>query len=308
MEPFRCEGPHCSLPRVTLHVSAPTRRQQLERHLAAALAGTSPLPLFELLARHGHLPAGPMNVGLLEEWGAMTADGDDELEKFLRGMGELDAEAAQGGTAYEFLPVAAVLALGTRASRHPDRRDRLVRWLHGRADDLRFRVRESVVEALARIGERSPEELLDRSATWMDGFFHGAAVLRALADDRVVDRVDDPARLVARVESALALCDSANRAASRYPGYKELVATLAAVAPRLSKRFGVPVIRAFEVHASSAKPEVRALVVSLAEATRRVGRQREDARHLFDTLEATKKKPRDPRAERGPTRRRGTKS
>jgi hypothetical protein len=289
---------------VTLHVSAPTRRQQLERHLAAALAGDSPMPLFELLARHGRLPAGPINAGLLEEWGAMTSDGDDELERFLKQMGELDAELAQGGTAYEFLPVAAVLALGTRAARHPDRRDKLFRWLHGRADDLRYRVREAVIEALVRIGERSPEDLLHRSSSWMDGFFHGAAVLRALADDRVIDRVDDAALLVERVEAALALCDGANRSTSRYPGYKEVVATLEAVAPRLAKRFGAPVLRAFEAHAGSSKPEIRALVVKLAEATSHVGRQKEEARAMKKTLAATAKKPRDPRAEKGPTRQR----
>ena len=265
------------------------------------------MPLFELLARHGRLPAGPINTGLLEEWGAMTSDGDDELERFLRGMGELDAEAAQGGTAYEFLPVAAVLALGTRAARHPDRREKLLRWLHARADDLRYRVREAVIEALCRVGERSPEDLVHRSAAWMDGFFHGAAVLRALSDDRVIDRIDDDALLVERIDAALLLCDSANRSMSRYPGYKELIATLGAVSPRLAKRFGTPVLKTFEAHAASGKPEVRELVVALAKATSQVGRQKEEARQMKKTLEATAKKPRDPRAEKGPTRQRSKK-
>ncbi len=294
--------------RVTLHVSAPTRRQQLERHLASALAGEPASPLFELLARHGRLPAGPINVGLLEEWGAMTSDGDDELEKFLRGMGELDAKAASGGSAYEFLPVAAVLALGTRAARHPDRRDELFRWLHGCADDLRYRVREAVIESLARIGERSPEDLVHRSSSWMDGFFHGAAVLRALADDRVIDRIDDTNVLVERLHAALALCDSANRAMCRYPGYKEVILTLEKVAPRFAKRFGAPVMRTFEAFAVSSKPEVRALVEKLASATSLVGRQREEAQQLKKTLAATAKKPRDPRSAQRPTRQRSKKA
>ncbi len=266
------------------------------------------MPLFELLARHGRLPAGPINTGLLEEWGAMTSDGDDDLEKFLRSMGELDAESAQGATAYEFLPVAAVLALGTRAARHPDLRDSLFHWLHGRADDLRFRVREAVIESLTRIGERSPEDLLQRSAAWMDGFFHAAAVLRALSDDRVLDRLDDTAALVERIESALQLCDGANRAMCRYPGYKEVIATLDRVAPRLAKRFGAPVLRLFEAHAGSGKPEIRALVVSLAKATSKVGRQRDEAQQMNKTLAATAKKPRDPRAAQRPTRQRSKKA
>jgi hypothetical protein len=186
--------------------------------------------------------------------------------------------------------------------------DFIAKLLHGRADDLRYRVREAVIESLARIGERSPEDLVHRSASWMDGYFHSAAVLRALADDRVIDRIDDTNVLVERINAALLLCDAANRAMCRYPGYKEVIATLEKVAPRFAKRFGAPVLRTFEAYAGSSKPEVRDLVEKLAKATSLVGRQREEAQQMKKTLAATAKKPRDPRAAQRPTRQRSKKA
>ena len=52
--------------------------------------------------------------------------------------------------------------------------------IHDACDDLRFRVRAAVPEALAEIGAREGGALLDRVQTFADGYFHAAALLEAL--------------------------------------------------------------------------------------------------------------------------------
>ena len=98
-------------------------------------------------------------------------------------MARLTADEAPGATALEFLPMCGVQALGVRAAADPTVRGAFLRELHARADDLRFRVRDAVVDALARIGEATGDALVADVASWMDGYFHAAAVLRALERD-----------------------------------------------------------------------------------------------------------------------------
>src|SRR6202022_1528277 len=126
-------------------------------------------------------------------------------------LARLSASEAPGATALEFLPVCGLHALGARAAADESVRDRFVAALHAHADGVRFRPRAAVVQALALVGSAVGDRLVRDVAPWMDGYFHAAAVLLALALDAWLGRLRDVDAVVARLDEAFALAQAAPR-------------------------------------------------------------------------------------------------
>lgn len=177
--------------------------------------------------------------------------------------------------------------------------------LHDAAEDLRFRVRDAVVAALAKIGATRGDALVVDVEGWMDGFFHAAAVLRALSTPAWLDRLEDEDAVIARVTAAFETLREAPRAAARYPGFKALVDAFRAAPAPIVLRFGPALLKAFETFASCKDPHLRELVLTSSTGPKLAARFPDDVRSLRDAFAATAKPVRDPRSLPGPTRRRG---
>jgi hypothetical protein len=176
-------------------------------------------------------------------------------------MALLDPDAAPGATALEILPVCGVAALGVLGAADVAAAARAMGVLHACAEDLRWRVRAEVPRAVARIGEACGDALTDSLAVWMDGYFHAAAALLALADPRFLPKLHDRTGVIARLDEAFALAEGAPRAAARYPGRKALVDALALAPPPIAARFGAPVLEAIERWCATKDPDLRNAVL-----------------------------------------------
>lgn len=268
----------------------------MEKELEAAIRGDRKA-FFDRLARASRLPGTKPNLELAKEVGDLM-QGKNALALATR-MTALHADEAPGGTSLEFLPVVGVYALGAIATAQDDRaRDATFTTLHDASEDLRFRVRDAVPEAIARIGARHPDWTLRNLASWMDGFFHAAAVLRALANAEFLHAIREPGDLVLRIEEGFATLEDAPRAAARYPGFKALVDAFAVGVPKMAARFPAPVLDLLEKLAATKDPVLRDLIGQVARACK-------DADRVFSALEKTEPPRRDPRTDVGPTRRRG---
>jgi hypothetical protein len=179
--------------------------------------------------------------------------------------------------------------------------------LHDCADDLRFRVRDVVPSALARVGAASGDALVPLLADWMDGFFHAAAALRALATPEFSSRLQVGNEVVARLDEAFELARGANRAAQRYPGFKALVDALATAPGALAARFGVVVFDMLARWAGSKDPLLRGVVTKNLSDTRLAGRYGDEIARVRAALDASAAPPRNPDHYVGPTRGRGRK-
>ena len=258
--------------------------------------------LWDRLARGSRLPGNRPNWDLAKEFAdAMGGLGANALP-LATAMATLHADEAPGGTALEFLPMCGVLTLGAIAAVSDERaREKPMMTIHDAAEDLRFRVRDAVPLAIARVGARHPEWTLRHLASWMDGFFHAAAVLRALAHPDLLHAAKAHEDLVQRLEDAFALAEGAPRAAARYPGFKALLEAVVAGVPPLAARFPAPVVDVLERFASRTKdPVLRDVVDRAARGCKNVGAER-----VLSALERTAPPRRDPRSYVGPTRRRG---
>jgi len=258
--------------------------------LASALRGET-TALYTLLAKLSGLPGTRLNMGMVEafatEAAALGKRGDTMLEKMLL----LDADFAPGGSAFEAVPVCAVFALGTKG-RDAKARPHALNLLHAACDDLRFRVRDAVPLALARIGEVAGDELVGEVGPFMDGYFHAAAVLLALAQSGFLDATKDGAGVVARLHEAFVLVKDANRSASRYPGHKALMEALLSVPPRIARRYPSLVVDEIDTWATAKDPALRTIALGVAKKLRE--RHAEEAERIAASLERTKPPPRDP--------------
>src|SRR5580658_8821068 len=126
------------------------RSEALTQALDVAVGGDT-RALYELLARMGGLPGPRVNSGVVLAFANECAARGTRADALVAKMATLDVDAAPGASKYEILPVCGVAALGARAASDPTAM-RALSTLHDCAEDLRFRVREQVVEALARIG------------------------------------------------------------------------------------------------------------------------------------------------------------
>src|ERR1700760_3243458 len=138
-----------------------------------AVAG-DPRALYELLARVGGLPGPRANAGVVLAFSNECTARGKRTDALVTQMAMMDVDAAPGASKYEIVPMCGVAALGARAASDPTAM-RAISTLHDCAEDLRFRVRDTVAEALARIGEARGEPLVHDLASWMDGYFPAAA-------------------------------------------------------------------------------------------------------------------------------------
>ncbi|HEY1958157.1 MAG TPA: hypothetical protein VGH28_21200 [Polyangiaceae bacterium] len=275
----------------------------LDEAIAKALNGDSG-DLYALLSRGSGLPGVRANLPLARAF-AQACASDARGPSLARAMAQTSADQAPGGSPLEMIPLCGVLAAGACAARQPKSRDTMLGLIHDACDDLRFRVRAAVPEALADVGAREGAALLDHVQSFAEGYFHASALLDALVSQSWLPTLDDAAPVVALLERAFALADDAPRAAERWPGYKSLVDSLEKTIAPLALRFGEPVLLAAEGFARTRDPHLREMVVrALADKKLRSRFPAEHARALA-ALAAAKKAPRDPRGATRPSRKRG---
>ena len=237
----------------------PALSDPLSRALDDAVGGRRQA-LFNLLARGSRLPGPRANDTLADAFAQACRARGAVANPLVLAMARLTADEAPGASALEFLPVCGIAALGVRAATDESVRGAFLVELHAHADDLRFRVREYVIAALARIGSVIGERLLADVVPWMDGYFHAAAVLTALGSDVWLTQLHAAEPVVARFDDAFVLARDAPRAAARYPGRKALVDALSTVPALVAARFGVPIFDMLARWAKVADPELRAVV------------------------------------------------
>jgi hypothetical protein len=278
----------------------------LGRAFDLALTGDT-RPLFAFLARYSGLPGVKANANMALAFASQAATRGKRADALIRSMATIHPDRAPGGTELEFLPLCGVAAIGARAASDPKVVRVSLDYLEAAAEDLRFRVRDEVPRALARIGTVRGESLVDEVAGWMNGFFQSAAVLIAATDNGWLSTIHAPEAIVSRLDEAFQLARGAERAAERYPGYKALVDALS-IAPRVfAGRFGAPVFDKLVLWSTVKEPMLRDAIVKSIGGTRLSKRFAPDVMRVQKALEASAPVRRDPLTDVGPTRRRGKK-
>ncbi len=271
----------------------------LAKAFAAAIGGRTQ-PLFLELARVSGLPGTRINVAvaqaLADECGRLGKKADPLIDALVAE----DADRAPGGTPLEFLPVCGVYALGARMAADPKRRSHGLAVLSDAAEDLRFRVRDAVPVALARVGAQGGDAFLEELEPWMDGYFQAAAVLFAISRP-------EPGPASLRLGEALALLYHASRADRRYPGFKALGDAVVAAAGPLTARLGGPILEVLEPWAKKDDPWLRDLVVQSMQNTMIRARHGDEVTAIEAAAAAAKPVPRDGKKVDLPTRKRGKK-
>jgi hypothetical protein len=275
----------------------------LDEAIARALAGKRG-DLYALLARGSGLPGVRANLALARAFAEICAS-DPRGPALARTMASTPADEAPGGSPLEIIPLAGVLAAGACAARQPGERGAMLAVIHDACDDLRFRVREAAPEALATIGARVGEALIDEVQAFAEGYFHAAALLDALASPAWLPKLDHAEPVVALLVSAFDLADEAPRAAARWPGYKALLASLEKAIAPLALRFGAPVLAAAEGFSRTRDPHLRAAVVRALGGAKLRARFPDELSRAHAALAGAARAPRDPRAAPRPTRKRG---
>jgi hypothetical protein len=258
--------------------------------------------LFDLLARGSRLPGPRINEDLAEAFAVACRSAGVRADAVALAMARLSADEAPGATPLEFLPVCGLRALGARAAADAGVRGAMMAELHAHADDLRFRVRDAVVEGLARVGAASGERTVDDVASWMDGYFHAAAVLRALSADGWLSAVHDADPVTARLEEAFVLVRDAPRAAARWPGHKALLDALGEAPVAFAARLGVPVFDLLARWAAVRDPAIQAALAKVLGAKRLAGRFGVEVERVRAAEHAARPAPRNPDHDVGPTR------
>jgi hypothetical protein len=276
--------------------------EPLDRAIDSALRGDK-RPLYDLLTRGSGLPGPRPNRSLIEAFvAACKAKKTDALAVE---MATLHPDNAPGNTALEFLPICGVMAVASRAASDEKARKKLLPVLHEAAEDLRFRVRDAVVQGLVVIGEKNADALVDEVAPWMDGYFHAAAVLAALSGTAWLSQLKEPTALLARLDEAFVLARDAPRAAWRYPGHKQLVEQLEKAPSPIAARFGMPLFDLLVSWSAVKEPALRELIVR--SVSKLASRYNADVARVKQAIADTTPAPRNPDHYVGPTRGRGKK-
>ncbi len=273
----------------------------LGRALDEAIAGR-PTPLFALLERGSRLPGPRANDALADAFALACRARHPRADALALSMARLTADEAPGAGPREFLPMCGLLALGARAAEDAGLRAAFVTELHAHADDLRFRVREAVIDALARIGAASGDALVHEVRLWMDGYFHAAAIVFGLARENWLGQLHAALPVIALLDDAFVLARDAPRAAARYPGRKALIDALTRTPAVLAVRFGVPVFDMLVRWAAVSDPELRGMLAETL-ADKRLGtRFGPEILRVRGALEATEPPVRNPDHDFGPSR------
>ncbi len=283
--------------------SQPLPPDRLSATLDQALAGKR-APLEDFLQRASRLPGPRHNEALADAFAQLCRGYGARADALALHLARLSPDEAPGATPMEFLPVCGVLALGARAAADPAARALFLPELHARADDSRFRVRDAVVTALPRIGESAGDALVTEVASWMDGYFHAAAVLRALPSTAWLGAISDAGLVLERLDQAFELLKDAPRAAARYPGHKSLLETLLTTPRQLAVRFGVPLFDLLVRWSSVKDPVLRTIPAAVLEDRKLASRYHAEVARLKKALDATLPPVRNPDHYFGPTRRR----
>ena len=273
----------------------------LSRALTGALAGRMQ-PLRDLLTRGSKLPGTRMNDDLADAFAQACRAAGPRAEALALGMARLTADEAPGATALEFLPVCGLYAMTAHGVTDARARPRVLEELHARADDMRFRVRDAVVLGLARIGAAAGDALVLEVTPWMDGYFHAAAVLLALSDEKWLTALHDAGPVVERMDEAFVLVRDSPRAAARWPGHKALIAALSRVPGLVASRFGVPVFDMLVRWTACKDPALREVVAAALEARNLTGRHGPELERVRAALIATRAPARNPDHDFGPSR------
>jgi hypothetical protein len=276
----------------------------LERAVGTAIDGDS-AKLYALLLRGSRLPGLRPNLELADRFAGVCALRGAAADTLTLTLATLDVESAPGATELEFLPMCGVAAAGARGASDPSSVRRMLDVLEVAAEDLRWRVREAVPPAVARIGAVRGEALLVDVSSWMGGFFPATAVLLALARSEWLSRLDKPTLALARLEQAFDLARNAERSAERYPGYKALLVALGACPAVLAARFGPPAFDVLVRMGDVKEPMIREAIAKNLENKSLTRRFATDVMRVRRALEASAPVARDPRSYVGPTRRRG---
>jgi len=276
----------------------------LSRALAEAIAGRT-TALYDLLARGSKLPGTRMNTELAEAFAQACRSVGARADATVLALARLTPDRAPGATALEFLPVCGVYAMAARAAASDARgRAPLVAELHTIADDLRFRVRDAVVEGLARVGAAAGDALVSEVSTWTDGYFHAAAVVRALGQEAWLSTLHDAQGVLDRLDEAFVLARDAPRAAARWPGHKALIEALGTGPGRVAIRFGVPVFDLLVRWAAVQDPALREAIEQTLRFKSLAGRFGPEIERVRNALEASLPPARNPDHDVGPTRNR----
>jgi hypothetical protein len=256
-----------------------------------------PERLFVQLGIQSGLPGTRMNTILAQAFATECVGRGKVVDKLISTMAQLSPEVAPGASEREFLPVCGVLAIGARAAsetKNPAMRKTAIAILHEAAEDVRFRVREIVPIALAKLGAVMGDTLVHELASWMDGYFHAAAVLLAMAQPNFLPHIDDVEAALARLDEAYALAKNAARSTSRYPGRKALIDALAIAPAALAGRFGVPMFDRLVTWSNTEDPELRGAVEGAIKSEKLVSRYTADVKRVRAALVASIPPPRDP--------------
>jgi hypothetical protein len=273
----------------------------LSTALAEAIAGRRQR-LHDLLARGSRLPGPRVNEELAEAFATACRSAGVRADAVALAMARMSADEAPGATPLEFLPVCGLRALGARAAVDGAVRGAMLAELHAHADDLRFRVRDAVVEALARVGAAAGDRVVEDAASWMDGYFHAAAVLRALAVEGWLSAVHEVEPVAARLDEAFTLVREAPRAAARWPGHKALLDALGEAPVALAARFGVPIFDVLVRWAAVRDPALQGALEKVLGAKRLAGRYASEVERVRAAERAHRPAPRNPDHDVGPTR------
>lgn len=246
-----------------------------------------------------------MNTELAEAFAQACRSLGARADATVLAMARLPPDRAPGATALEFLPVCGVYAVAARAAASdPKGRAALLAELHAHADDLRFRVRDAVVDGLARVGATAGDALVKEVSGWMDGYFHAAAVVRALGQEAWLSTLHDVQGVLDRLDEAFVLARDAPRAAARWPGHKALVETLGTGPGLVASRFGVPVFDLLVRWAAVQDPALRGAIEQTLRFKSLAGRFAPEVTRVRDALEASLPPARNPDHDVGPTRNR----
>lgn len=268
---------------------SPALVEALDRALAGDLTTLS-----KELRRASGLPGKHANLKVAWAFANECAARGARADALVTRLATLSADEAPGATDYEFLPICGVLAAGERAVTDAKARARFLKVLHGAADDLRFRVREAVPLALARIGEVFGDGLLAECARWTDGYFHAAALLLSFREGEWLGSAHDTDALLARVDEAFQLARDASRAAARYPGYKALLDALYVAPALVALRVGPRAFSVFHPWVKTNEPSLREVVTRIVDHPKIAVRFPDEAAQLRAALEGTATPPRDP--------------
>lgn len=282
------------------------RDEALTRALDEAILGDA-RSLYELLARVSGLPGPRANMALVAAFASECAARGARADAMVIKMATLHVDTAPGASKYEILPMCGVAALGARAATDATAL-RALSTLHECAEDMRYRVRDCVAQALSRIGEQRGDALVHDLAGWMDGFHHASAVLEALCDKAWLAKIESPDAVLLRLDEAFLLARNATRASERYPGYKALVDALSIAPGAAAARFGVVVFDLLVKWSTVKEPMLREAIEKNLGGTKLAGRFADDIARVRAALDASAPIRRDPTTYVGPTRGRGRKA